>query len=50
MSALFAALVELEDAAPVLLYIGLALAMLSLAMYVRDGIAFARMRRTLKLR
>jgi hypothetical protein len=29
----------------VLLYIGLALAMLSLAMYVRDGIAFARARR-----
>ena len=44
MSAIFAALVELEDAAPVLLYIGLALAMLSLAMYVRDGIVFARTR------
>ena len=45
MSAIFAALVELEDAAPVLLYIGLALAMVSLAMYVRDGIAFSRARK-----
>jgi cardiolipin synthase (CMP-forming) len=45
MSAIFAALVGLEDAAPVLLYIGLALAMMSLALYVRDGIAFARARR-----
>jgi CDP-diacylglycerol--glycerol-3-phosphate 3-phosphatidyltransferase len=44
MSAIFAALVDLEDAAPVLLYIGLALAMLSLALYVHDGIAFARAR------
>jgi cardiolipin synthase (CMP-forming) len=45
MSAIFAALIELDAAAEVLLYIGLALAMLSLAMYVRDGIAFARARR-----
>jgi cardiolipin synthase len=44
MSAIFAALVELDEAAPILLYIGLALAMLSLAMYVRDGFAFSRAR------
>jgi len=45
MSAIFAALTELDGAAEVLLYIGLFLAMLSLAMYVRDGIAFSRMLR-----
>ena len=44
MSAIFAALVELEKAAEILLYIGLALALLSLAMYIRDGIVFARAR------
>jgi CDP-diacylglycerol--glycerol-3-phosphate 3-phosphatidyltransferase len=45
MSAIFAALVDLQRAAEILLYIGLALAMLSLAMYIRDGIAFSRMLR-----
>jgi cardiolipin synthase len=42
MSALFAPLVGWRTAGEVLLYIGLALALLATAMYLRDGLAHAR--------
>jgi hypothetical protein len=42
MAAIFAALVELETAAEVLLYIGVALALVSFAMYARLGFALRR--------
>jgi hypothetical protein len=38
MSAIFLALCGVEDAAVVLLVVGLALATLALALYVRDGL------------
>ena len=44
MSAIFAGLAGLERAGEVLLYIGLALALVSFALYVRDGFRFARER------
>jgi cardiolipin synthase len=44
MAAIFGAMASLDNAALVLLYIGLVLALMSLAMYVRQGIAFARQR------
>jgi cardiolipin synthase len=44
MTAIFAALVELETLAEVMLYIGLALALVSFAMYARVGFAARRQR------
>jgi cardiolipin synthase len=42
MSAIFFALVGLEELAEVLLYVGLALALAATAMYIRDGLAQVR--------
>jgi cardiolipin synthase (CMP-forming) len=49
MSAVFAAMVELENLARVLLYVGLALALVSFVMYAQVGVRASR-ERSLKLR
>ena len=46
MSAIFFALLDLRTLGAILLYVGLALALVATAMYVRDGLAQTRRRKT----